>query len=157
MRESWNNALNDALLAFKSHLTTQSSNWKRIPLPPSSRESSSGTTNSVGAAANSVAKGKGKARLDAAKGASVHRRSTKSGDVYRVVTEFPATEGLLDLEAWKAVLATPELRQEWDPAVESARILEMHDPSTRIIKTKFTLGWPAKYVFRHTILVLLTH
>jgi hypothetical protein len=45
-------------------------------------------------------------------------------------------------------LATPELRQEWDPAVDGAALLEMLDPTTRISKTNFTLGWPAKCV-RH--------
>ena len=64
--------------------------------------------------------------------------------MYRVILEFPATDDTIDLEAWNAVLVTPELRREWDPAVESAQILEMFDPSTRIVKTNFTLGWPAK-------------
>jgi chitodextrinase len=50
----------------------------------------------------------------------------------------------VSLEPWKAVLTTPELRQEWDPAVEEARLLEMFDHKTRISKTNFTLGWPAK-------------
>ncbi|KAH6915744.1 hypothetical protein BKA70DRAFT_1092620, partial [Coprinopsis sp. MPI-PUGE-AT-0042] len=41
------------------------------------------------------------------------------------------------------VLTTPELRQEWDPAVEDAHLLENFDHSTRISKTNFSLGWPA--------------
>jgi hypothetical protein len=78
----------------------------------------------------------------------VHRKSTKSGEnVYRVVLEVPATDELAaPLDAWKAVITTPELRQEWDPAVEGAHLVEMFDRRTRISKTQFTLGWPAKYV-----------
>ncbi|KAH9941967.1 hypothetical protein B0H21DRAFT_824300 [Amylocystis lapponica] len=44
---------------------------------------------------------------------------------------------------WKSVLATPELRKEWDPAVEGAHLVEMFDQATRVSKTNFTLGWPA--------------
>ncbi len=50
----------------------------------------------------------------------------------------------MSLGAWKSVLVTPELRKEWDPAVESAQLLEMFDQATRISKVNFTLGWPAK-------------
>jgi hypothetical protein len=79
---------------------------------------------------------------------SVHRKASLAGnDVYRVTLEVPTGEEVLSLEPWKAVLATPELRQEWDPAVEAASLLEMFDSKTRICKTNFTLGWPAKYAF----------
>ena len=60
------------------------------------------------------------------------------------MVDIPATEDVADLEVWKAVLATPELRREWDPSVEGSSTLEMFDPFTRIVKTKFSLGWPAK-------------
>lgn len=135
LRETWSNALNDALAAFRTHLTSaQSSSWKRVPLPL--RENSSGSD-----------KGKGKARAALrpdSRDVSVYRKTTKAGDVYRVILDIPAAEDTIDLEAWKATLVTPELRQEWDPAVESSQILEMYDPSTRIVKTNFMLGWPAK-------------
>ena len=78
----------------------------------------------------------------------VHRKTTKSGEnVYRVVLDVPATDEAAVLDAWKAVITTPELRQDWDPAVEGAHLVEMFDHRTRISKTQFTLGWPAKYVF----------
>ncbi|KAF8634618.1 hypothetical protein AX15_000823 [Amanita polypyramis BW_CC] len=67
----------------------------------------------------------------------VHR----SDDVLRLILDLPAQSG--GLEPWKAILSTPELRQEWDPAVEEAHLLELIDPHVRICKTKFTLGWPA--------------
>lgn len=133
MREIWSSALNDALLAFRSNLTSaQSSSWKRAPV--TSKESSG---------SNSKGKLRAPVRADA-KDVSIHRKSTKSGELFRVVLDLPALDNVNDLEAWKAILVTPELRQEWDPAVESARVLEMYEPSTRIVKTKFTLGWPAK-------------
>lgn len=101
----------------------------------------------------------------------VHKRSTKEGDVFRAVLDvqlapaFPRSSSgpdpnsssssphptpasisgsLASLDAWRAVLATPELRKEYDPAVQDGRIVEMFDPETRIAKTDFALGWPAK-------------
>ncbi|EJD08542.1 uncharacterized protein FOMMEDRAFT_138304 [Fomitiporia mediterranea MF3/22] len=129
LQDAWANSLKDALTTFRTHLTSaQSSAWKRVPLPL--RKNSSGSV-------------KGKSPRPDARDVCVHRRTTKAGDVYRVILEFPATDDTIDLEVWKAVLVTPELRGEWDPAVESAQVLEMFDPSTRIVKTNFTLGWPA--------------
>ncbi|KAF8315340.1 hypothetical protein DL93DRAFT_2057136 [Clavulina sp. PMI_390] len=90
----------------------------------------------------------------------VHRRSSKEGEIFRAVldvyvpppTPSRASRGdtmvydsnpLLRLDAWSAVLATPELRREYDPVVQDGRIVEMFDPETRIARTDFTLGWPA--------------
>ena len=64
-----------------------------------------------------------------------------------MVLDVLATDESALLDAWKAVITTPELRQEWDPAVEGAHLVEMFDHRTRISKTQFTLGWPAKCVF----------
>lgn len=64
----------------------------------------------------------------------------------RAVLELPM-DPALDLESWKAVLSTPEMRKTWDPSVDDARLIEMFDPDTRIAKTDFILGWPAKSVF----------
>lgn len=78
---------------------------------------------------------------------AVHRRSAKGEDAIRIVLELPAEEGLESLESWNAVLTTPELRKEWDPSVDSAHIVETcFDPHTRLTKTNYTLGWPAKFV-----------
>ena len=63
-----------------------------------------------------------------------------------MVLEVPVPEEQTSLEPWRAVLTTPELRQEWDPAVDNAHLLEIFDRNTRISKTNYTLGWPAKYV-----------
>ncbi|TDL26649.1 hypothetical protein BD410DRAFT_530254 [Rickenella mellea] len=130
LRQSWSNSLNDALTSFRGHLTSaQSPTWKRVPIP--SRE-------------NSTGKGKSRASpLPDVGDVILHRKSTKAGDVYRAIVDVALGDELGDLEAWKSVLSTPELRQEWDPAVETSQLIEIFDPDTRIVKTKFTLGWPA--------------
>lgn len=88
----------------------------------------------------------------------MHRKATKSGEnVYRVVLDVSITDQSASLDAWKAVITTPELRQEWDPAVESAHLVEMFDRHTRISKTNFTLGWPAKCVILMFILNCIDH
>lgn len=132
LRQSWYNALNEAESHFRQLLTLSSpSGWKRI----------SATTDSTSR--------KGKSRLLTVPELAdviVHRHTGKGGDVYRMLLEIVLTEDSVSLESWKAVLTTPELRQEWDPAVEEALLLEMLDHKTRISKTNFMLGWPAKLV-----------
>jgi hypothetical protein len=136
LRQAWYNALNDAQTSFRQLLTSSSSpEWKRVPLP---RESTSLTS-----------KGKGRSSLPELSDAIVHRKVAKSEDtIYRVVLDVPTADDTIPFDAWKSILATPELRQEWDPAVDGAALLEMIDPTTRISKTNFTLGWPAKCVGR---------
>ncbi|KAF9068432.1 hypothetical protein BDP27DRAFT_1448460 [Rhodocollybia butyracea] len=130
LKESWITALTDAENRFKQLLSTTSSEWKRVSSP-----------------GESSANRKGKARLLSLPELSdvvVHRHATKAGDdVYRLILDVPAEEELVTLEPWRAVLTTPELRQEWDPAVIDAHLVEMFSEGTRISKTKFTLGWPA--------------
>lgn len=132
LRQSWSTNLKEAESHFRRLLTSYSSpEWKRV-----NTTSDPSTTAKV------------KARLASAlpelSDVVVHRRSSTGNDVYRVVLDIPTGEEPVTLEPWKVVLATPELRQEWDPAVEAAQLVEMFDNKTRICKTKFTLGWPAK-------------
>lgn len=137
LRQAWYNALNDAQTSFRHLLTSSASpEWKRIPLP---RESTSS------------AKGKGRSSLPELSDVIVHRRVAKSEDtIYRVVLDVPTVDDTIPFDAWKSILATPELRKEWDPAVDGAVLLEMIDPTTRISKTNFSLGWPAKCVLRRS-------
>ncbi|KII86031.1 hypothetical protein PLICRDRAFT_144823 [Plicaturopsis crispa FD-325 SS-3] len=133
LRDSWYEALNGAEAHFRKLLTSPAAEWKRVAVTTNTEPSSPSN--------------KGKARAVAEPGLSdivVHRRSGKSGDnIFRVVLDFPTGDEPVSLEAWKSVLATPELRQDWDPAVEEAHLVEMFDTSTRIFKTNYTLGWPA--------------
>jgi hypothetical protein len=102
---------------------------------------------------SSSPKGKAKARVSCVPELAdvvVHRAYSKAGEeVYRIVLDVSTpSEDMISLEPWKTVLTTPELRTEWDPAVDDAHLLEVFDHTTRICKTNFTLGWPAKYVLR---------
>lgn len=128
LRESWYEALDTAQANFRQLLTSHE--WKRVSLD------------------GSQSNAKGKARVTAdphLTDVSVHRKVVKGESVYRAVLDVPlADEPQLTLEACKAILTTPELRKEWDPAVEKAQLLEMFDQATRIAKTNFTLGWPAR-------------
>ncbi|KAJ7626295.1 hypothetical protein DFH06DRAFT_1058338 [Mycena polygramma] len=132
LRQSWYSALNGAETHFRQLLTSSSSaEWKRL-------------SSSVDSASNR----KGKARVTAVPELAdvvVHRKPSKAagGDVYRMVLDVPTGDDSVSLEPWKSVLTTPELRQEWDPAVEDAHLVEVFDHTTRICKTNFTLGWPA--------------
>ncbi|KAG6811308.1 hypothetical protein H0H92_008065 [Tricholoma furcatifolium] len=130
LRQSWSTALTDAETHFRQLLTSPSNEWRRV------------TSASEGSPSK-----KGKAKASAIPELTdvvVHRKPSKAGDdIYRLVLDVPLTEELVSLEPWKAVLTTPELRQEWDPAVDEAHLLEVFDHTTRIAKTNFTLGWPA--------------
>lgn len=141
LKQSWYTALSDAETHFRQLLTSPATEWKRLP--------HSGEA--------STSKQKTKVRPPAIPELAdvvLHRNSSNSGeDVYRMVLEVPITEEQTSLEPWKAVLTTPELRQEWDPAVEEAHLLEMFDRNTRISKTNYTLGWPAKYVYSCAVVI----
>ncbi|KZT41749.1 hypothetical protein SISSUDRAFT_1000411 [Sistotremastrum suecicum HHB10207 ss-3] len=136
LRETWSKAFNDAQNQLRALLTSASSkDWKRLSL--SQRE---------GSLPQADAKGKGKIPLPplvTSKDVIIHRKSSKFGDVSRIVLDIPVEPELARIDVWKNVLTTPELRKEFDPAVESCELVEMFDPDTRILKTKFTLGWPA--------------
>ncbi|KAI0364539.1 hypothetical protein BV20DRAFT_1005542 [Pilatotrama ljubarskyi] len=132
LRESWYTALDKAQAHFRQLLTSHAStDWKRVPV-----------TND---GATPATKGKGRASgVPEVTDVMVHRRATKSSEsVYRAVLEVPIVDEPVSLDMWKSVLVTPELRKEWDPAVESAQLLEMFDQATRISKVNFRLGWPA--------------
>ncbi|KAL4251581.1 START domain-containing protein [Abortiporus biennis] len=130
LRDAWYSALESAQSNFRQLLVSHSSpDWKRI-------NDSSNTTQS---------KGKGKASaLPQLSDVIIHRKMSKTGYVYRAVLDVPLSDdGPSTLDAYKSVLASPELRKEWDPAVEGAQLVEMCDQFTRVVKTNFTLGWPA--------------
>lgn len=135
LRQSWYSALSDAETHFRQLLTSPGNHWKRL-------------SNSI----ETTSKQKGKVRVSSSTpeitDVIVHRNSIQAGDdVYRLVLDVPTgDEQQVSLESWKAVLTTPELRQEWDPSVDEAHLLEMFDHDTRISKTNYTLGWPAKCV-----------
>ncbi|KAG9313239.1 hypothetical protein JVU11DRAFT_6701 [Chiua virens] len=130
LRQAWSDALGAAENNFRQLLASYNSgDWKHVSL-----------------ASDAPTSPKGKSRISLNPELTdvvVHRKAAKSGEnVYRVVLDVPATDESALLDAWKAIIMTPELRQEWDPAVEGAHLVEMFDHRTRISKTQFTLGWP---------------
>lgn len=125
LRQSWNTALNDAQAQLQSLLTSAASPlWRRVP--PVTSESTQDGSQSASEEAQVI----------------IHKRPSKQGEIFRLVHDIPVED--FSIAFWKAVLVTPEMRQEWDPAVESAQLLETFDVDVRIAKTYFTLGWPAK-------------
>lgn len=127
LKQSWNAALDDAQAQLQSLLTSVTSPlWRRVP--PVALEGTHDGSQTASEEAQVI----------------IHKRPSKHGEIFRLVHDIPADN--FSIGFWKAVLATPEMRQEWDPAVESAQLLEIFDVDVRIAKTYFTLGWPAKYV-----------
>lgn len=129
--DSWFKSLHDAESEFRNLLaSTSSRDWKRLSASPVAEVPARMT------------------RLPALPEVSdviVHRRFGKSGDsIFRAVLDIALGDEALNLDTWRAILKTPEMRQIWDPAVDGSHIIEMLDPATRISKTNFTLGWPAK-------------
>lgn len=138
LHASWLAALEQAQNRFRSLLSPSTAgSWRKVPVSSATRDSTTGVEAVIG-------KGKGRAppRMSDVK---VHRRTQSGDDVLRLTLEIPVDNGIDTLETWKAVLTTPELRKEWDPAVDSAHVVETcFDPDTRIVKTDYRLGWPAK-------------
>ncbi|KAF8513435.1 hypothetical protein BU17DRAFT_95422 [Hysterangium stoloniferum] len=136
LRQSWASALSNAEAQFRSLLVSSSSSvWKRVPLLASNSKGALGQT--------AISNSKGKSRMLSTDGIVMHRCQTKRGDIMRVVLDVPLEAGLVDLDKWRAVLATPDIRVDWDPAVESSSLVEMFDWNTRITRTNYALGWPA--------------
>ena len=116
LRESWYAALDTAQASFRQLLTSHSSPaWHRV----------NDCSNS------STASPKGKARASALPQLTdviLHRKVVKGEAVYRAVLDVPlGDDANVSLDACKSVLLSPELRKEWDPAVEGAQLLEMSD------------------------------
>lgn len=129
LRQSWYASLDDAQSHFRQLLSSYSSpEWKRIAIPSDTSTKGKGRASTVPELVDVI----------------LHRKATQTGEsVYRAILDVPAADTSLSLDWWKAVLDTPELRKEWDPAVESTQTIEMLDPTTRVSKVNFTLGWPA--------------
>jgi hypothetical protein len=121
-RQTWRTTFEDSQSNFRSLLTGGTTGWKRVPIL-------------------NVDEPNSPAKL----GRNEELRPHRKGDVYRAMLDVPvADDDSLSAAQWRAVLSTPEVRKEWDATVESNELLEMFDSETRIVKTKFIAGWPAK-------------
>ncbi|GAA5822101.1 hypothetical protein JCM10212_005649 [Sporobolomyces blumeae] len=84
--------------------------------------------------------------------------SPLESDVFRAVAQVsiaPTVDDREVLERFRVALRTSELRPVWDKLVEHASTLEIVDPSTRVTKTDYRLGWPASP--RDTITISRTY
>jgi hypothetical protein len=144
LREAWSIALKNAQSRFSALLVSSTSpSWKQIrrprePLPILRQEP------------DPPPRLRGKAKLRSSQpelsDVIVHRKSSKDGDVLRAVLDIDVDDSVARIDSWNAVLATPEMRKEYDPSVQDGRIIELFDPETRIQKTDFAFGWPARCV-----------
>lgn len=124
LRQTWNAALDNAQTQLQSLLTSATSPlWRRVP----------------SAAPETAQDGSSTAQEESH--VIIHKRPSKQGEIFRLILDIPV-DGF-SIAAWKAVLATPEMRHEWDPAAESSQLLELLEVDVRVVKTDFTLGWPA--------------
>ena len=73
---------------------------------------------------------------------AVHRRSGKTGEVYRAVAEVDCGPEV-DVETFRGCLLTPEARPLWDRMVEESVTMDLLDAHTRISRTSYRLGWPS--------------
>ncbi|ORX36309.1 hypothetical protein BD324DRAFT_628256 [Kockovaella imperatae] len=133
---AWAETLKTAVGYFRAlHASSTSSSWKpvQVPLitganglPESGQSSRSSSTLSRISAENVV----------------VHRRSGKLGEVYRAVVEMDCGPDI-NVDSFRGSLVTPQTRPVWDRMVEEAEVVELLDPSTRVTRTKYRLGWPS--------------
>ena len=73
----------------------------------------------------------------------VHRRTGKTGEVFRAVVEVDCGPEV-NVETFRGCLLTPESRPIWDRMVEESITVDMLDAQTRISRTKYRLGWPSR-------------
>lgn len=60
-----------------------------------------------------------------------------------ISNETAAAGALAEIEAFRGALVEAESRTRWDRLVESASTLEVLDTNTRLVHTKYRLGWPS--------------
>lgn len=139
--------------------TAASGSFKSTATSSPPRNADVGIRSTAPQRSKSQSKGKAKSRrqllvIPEVSDVIVHRRVSKDGpgEVHRAVLDVTLGDDdveslrLSQLNAWRAVLSTPEMRKEYDSAVQDGQILEMFDAETRISKLDFALGWPAKWV-----------
>lgn len=135
MEAAWHDTLNASLTYFKA-LLASSSSWKPVqvlPLTASTTAHDSGTSEAKACHLGALK----------ASDVAVHRRSGKTGEVYRAVAEVECGPDV-NVETFRGCLSTPESRPIWDRMVEESVTLDMLDAQTRISRTSYRLGWPSR-------------
>ncbi|EGG01175.1 uncharacterized protein MELLADRAFT_111233 [Melampsora larici-populina 98AG31] len=138
--QRYQDALNQALTEFKSLLSSnQSKHWK--PIPPTATQLNSHTPFSE-SKPNPREFLNGIGPLDFAN-VQIHRKKSDGQIVVRAISDLWIDQSKLDIDDFKSILNIPEIRGVWDNLVDQAKVLEVLDSNTRIVKTDFRLGWPA--------------
>jgi hypothetical protein len=76
---------------------------------------------------------------------AVHRKRSKGApDVVRAVCTVPLTDAANALDSFRAILGTHSIREKWDPVVERQEILEIVEPSIKLVQTFTKMGWPSR-------------
>lgn len=76
---------------------------------------------------------------------AIHRRKSKGApDIVRAVCAVPLTDSISALDSFRAVLGTHSIRENWDPVVEKQEVLEIVEPSIRLLRTFTKIGWPSR-------------
>lgn len=78
----------------------------------------------------------------------MHKRTSQTGDVYRATyeTDLPTSFSwgeALSIDTFRSAISEPSSRAIWDRLVESSTTLEVLDVNTRVVHTKYKLGWPS--------------
>ncbi|KAH9823570.1 hypothetical protein DFH28DRAFT_1173297 [Melampsora americana] len=144
-------ALNDALTEFKTLLSSSTSkHWKSIPSTTTTTTTTTNpTTNQINSHSSfSESKPNPREWLNGSgpievSNLQIHRKKSDGPMVIRAISDLWIDSTRLDLDDFKAILNTPEIRGSWDNLVDKAKVLEVLDSNTRIVKTDFRLGWPA--------------
>lgn len=139
--QRYQEALSEALEEFKSlYSSSQSTHWK--PIPSTSAQLNSHTPFSDSKPTNPRELLNGIGPIDFTN-VQIHRKKSEGAMVVRAMSEIWLDTSRVNVEDFKAILNTPEIRGVWDNLVDQARVLEVLDSKTRIVKTDFRLGWPA--------------
>lgn len=145
LEAAWSDALTSSLAYFRALLASSgSSSWKPVKVLPLTASSVAHDDGHHGTSIGRVTAGD----------VAVHRRSGKSGEVYRAVVEVECG-GDVSIDTFRGCLVTSETRPNCksrletrlttgDRMVEEAETLDVLDAHTRITRTKYRLGWPSR-------------
>jgi hypothetical protein len=72
------------------------------------------------------------------------KRMKNAPHVARAVCTIPICNASNTLESFRAVLDTHSTRSKWDPITEKQEVLEVIEPSIKLIQTYTKVGWPSR-------------
>jgi hypothetical protein len=139
LHSSWDLALSHSVLHFRQLVASSSSTaWKPLPITyPSSASSNGYQTPPLASSALEGIRGK----------TILHKRSAKTGEIYRAVFEtdgsVDAYDGINNIDTFQGAIVEPGSRCKWDRLVEGCSTLDVLDTNTKVVHTRYRLGWPS--------------